>query len=285
VAMTAQAGGRFGIGRVLNNTFSVIGRNVGVWAGLAIIFSAIPMLILQFLILRPLGGAALTDPGAPVDPNLMMANPWVSALSVLIPILLSLLLTAALVRGTIEDLSGKRPSLGDCIGTAVSLLLPTLGVAALFWLAAVLIAIVGVIIMFGLAAASSSPSVSMFVIVWILVAIPIVMLALRWLVAVPALVQERVGVLGSLRRSAALTSGSRWALLGLLIIIGIIMIVIQLVLGMIVLLFGALIGFVLGLIIQSLVSTIGATAVAASYVELRQAKEGASVGDLAQIFA
>lgn len=284
MAVTSQAGGRFEIGRALNDTFSVVRRNLGVWAGLAIIFAAIPTLVLQFLILRPLGG--VTDPEtAMADPNLTMGNPWIIALSVLIPVVLGMLLTSALSRGTIEDLSGKHPSLGDCIATALSLFLPTLGISAVIALAIFVIALIGALIIFGLLAASSSPSVALIFLAWIVIAIPIAMLFLRWSVAVPALVQERAGVLGSLRRSAVLTKGSRWAILGLFVVVAIIAFVVQFVLAMAAALFGAIVGLVLMAIIQGLVSTLFSTAAAVTYVQLRQVKEGTSVGDLAEIFA
>jgi hypothetical protein len=259
MAYTAvQPAGRFEIGRVFSDTFSVIGRNIGLWIGLAIIFSAIPSIILQLLILRPLTGG-LDNPEALADPNLIVSNAWVPMLAGLISFVLALLLQSALIRGTIEDLSGKRPVMGDCISTAISVLLPVLGLAILVGLG------VGIGLM--------------------LLIVPGIILLLRWAVSVPVLVQERQGVLASMKRSAELTAGSRWALLGLFVIIAIIIIVVQLVVGFVVALFGGIIALVLGLIIQSILSTVFSTATAVSYVALREAKEGTSVQELAKIFA
>ena len=259
MASTAvQPAGRFEIGRVFSDTFSVIGRNVGLWIGLAIVFSAIPAIILQFLILRPLSGG-LANPEAMADPTLIMANPWVPALGGLVSIVLALVLQSSLIRATIEDLSGKRPAMGDCISTAISVLLPAIGLALL----------VGLGVMVG----------------FILLIVPGIILLLRWAVAVPVLVQERQGVLASMARSAELTSGNRWALLGLFVIIVIILFIAQLVIGFVVALFGGIIALVLGLVVQSILSTVFSTATAVSYVALREAKEGTSVQELARIFA
>ena len=49
-SMTVQRSEKFRIGKVFSDTFSVIGRNLGLWIGLALLFSALPTLILQFLI-------------------------------------------------------------------------------------------------------------------------------------------------------------------------------------------------------------------------------------------
>lgn len=258
MTVVPQAAGRFQIGKVLSDTFAVTGRNVGLWVGLALIFSAVPGIILQLLILQPLSGG-LTDPQAAADPALMMANPWVPALGGLISFVLALLLQSALIRATIEDLSGKRPVMGDCISTAISVLLPALGIAIL----------VGLGVMIGLT----------------LLIVPGIILFLRWCVAVPVLVQERQGVLASIGRSAALTQGNRWALFGLFLIVVIILIVAQFIVGLVVAMFGGILALILGLVVQSILSTIFSTATAVSYVSLREAKEGTSVQELAQIFA
>jgi len=46
-----------------------------------------------------------------------------------------------------------------------------------------------------------------------------------------------------------------------------------------------MLALILGLVVQSILSTIFSTATAVSYVSLREAKEGTSVQELAQIFA
>jgi uncharacterized membrane protein len=260
MATTVQAGGRFEIGRAFSNTFSVMGRNIGLWIGLAIIFSAIPGFILQLIILAPLTGGALTDSNQlATDPGMMTTYYIAVFVGGLISIVLSALLSASLIRATIEDMSGKTPSMGDAISTALAVLLPAIGLSLL----------VGIGVMIG----------------FVLLIVPGIILWLRWAVAVPALVQERQGVMASMSRSAELTRGSRWALFGLFVILVIIAIVIQAVIGMVVPALGTWIGSIVSVLVQSIVSMIISTATAVSYVELRQVKEGTSVGELAEIFA
>jgi hypothetical protein len=112
---------------------------------------------------------------------------------------------------------------------------------------------------------------------------------------VPVLIQERLGVFGSMSRSRVLTKGSRWSLFGLLLVLFLAAIAIQMAFA---LLFGftfaitgslSTVGLVVGAIGSALVSTVVSTlmsvAIAVSYVELRQVKEGTSVDELAEIFS
>jgi hypothetical protein len=260
VIATSQIGGRFEIGKVFGTTFSVIGRNIGLWVGLAVIFSGIPTLVLQFLIWNSFNGVAATDPSMlPANPSMAWNTVLFGLIGGLTTIVLAALLQSALIRATIEDLNGRQPSIGDCISTAISVLLPAIGMSLL----------AGIGIMIG----------------FVLLVVPGIVLALRWCIAVPALVQERQGVLGSMGRSAALTKGSRWALLGLFLILVVAALAIQWVFGMVALLLGSTLGVVVGALVQSILSMVFSTATAVSYVELRQVKEGTSVQDLAEIFS
>ena len=66
----------------------------------------------------------------------MFRHSWITIVAVLVSFVFALLLQSALVRATIEDLSGKQPSFGDCIRIAVRYLLPTLGIGLLVALGA-----------------------------------------------------------------------------------------------------------------------------------------------------
>ena len=258
-SMTVQRSENFRIGKVFGDTFSVIGRNLGLWIGLAVLFSALPTLILQFLILQPMLGAALTDPNmAMTDPGMVWKTATVSMASGLVFLVLSALLQSSLIRATIEDLNGKRPSMGDCIGTAVSVLLPAIGMSLL----------IGIGVGIG----------------FILLIVPGIILLLRWCVAVPVLVQERRACsahgtqrrpdegqpLGAARpvrhphrRCDHHTVGGRH----------------RRACGR------SDRGLVLSALVQGVVSMVVSTATAVSYVELRQVKEGTSVSELAEIFS
>jgi len=103
--------------------------------------------------------------------------------------------------------------------------------------------------------------------------------------AVPVLIQERRGVFGSMSRSRALTKGSRWSLFGLFLILIIIAMIIQWGMLLVLVLFGGIIAEIGAALVQTVVSMMLSIATAVSYVELRQAKEGASIDELAEIFS
>ncbi|MER8388363.1 hypothetical protein NKJ46_05680 [Mesorhizobium sp. M0166] len=257
-SVTLERPEKFQIGRVFNNSFAVIGRNAGLCLGLAAVFSGLPTLVFQLWVLTRL--AMVTPVPASIEPIFVWSYSSVAIGFGLVSYILSLLLQASLVRATIEDLNGKQPSFGDCIAKAVSFLLPTLAIALLVGLGA------------GIG--------------FMLLIVPGIMLALRWSVAVPALVQERLGVFGSMARSRDLTKGSRWALFGLFLILIIAVVTIQLALGAAIALFGGgMVGAVVDALVTSVTSMVMSIATAVSYVELRQVKEGTSVEELSQIFS
>lgn len=231
----------FDQGRVFGRTFSIIGRNIGLWLGLAVIFSALPSLALELLIERRLPGEA----------SYFAAG--------LISMALTSLLTSSLVRATVEDLSGKRPTLRDSIGVAWAVALPAIGLG--------FVTTIGMVL--GLA----------------LLVVPGVMLWVRWALAAPVLVQERLGVTASMSRSAALTAGFRWPLFGLLLILLIAAGLIQWAISTVEPLLGPWQSRLVAALTESVMATVLSTASAVAYVELREIKEGTSVAELAEIFA
>ncbi|WP_296744906.1 hypothetical protein [Mesorhizobium sp.] len=277
---------RFRIGRVFGNTFSVIGRSFGPLAGIVGLFSTLPALVYNYwnfsrLAGLPAGGVAAMERSA------MASYGIISLIAALVIFMLAFLAQAALVRATVEDLNGKRPAVGDCVQVALRSFLPALGIGVVVFLAMVLAGFVMVMI------ASLIPFIGWLIGLAILIAAAIWVLSIS--VAIPVVVQERDGVFGSISRSRALTKGSRWSIFGLFLIIGVIAVVIQ---GGFSLLFGLVVastggisatGVAVGAIGSSLVSTIFSTvvsvAIAVTYVELRQVKEGTSVEGLAEIFS
>jgi hypothetical protein len=249
--------GRFEIGRVFSNTFGVIGRNIGLCVGLAALFAGLPTLIIRMSTHSQIN--AMLEPGATPDPSAAFRNSSVTIIAGLISFVCTLLLQSALVRATIEDLNGKRPSFGDCIQIAIRFLLPTLAIGILVGLGA------GIGLM--------------------LLIVPGIILWLGWSMSVPVLIQERRGVFGSMSRSRALTKGSRWSLFGLFLILIIIAMIIQWGILLVLVLFGGIIAEIGAALVQTVVSMVLSIATAVSYVELRQAKEGASIDELAEIFS
>ncbi|MER9144390.1 hypothetical protein NKH92_17050 [Mesorhizobium sp. M0871] len=275
---------RFSVGRAFSNTFSVIGRSFVPLAAIVGLFSTLPALLYNIWSFSQI--AKIAVPGASFEQSAMAGCGAVSMIAGLVLLILAFLAQAALVRATIEDLNGKRPSIGDCIQIALRSFLPTLGIGLVIIVAMFLVAMILTVITMAIPIVGG--------VIALLSLIPIAMWLISISVAVPVAVQERPGVFASISRSRALTKGSRWRIFALFLVLGIVAIGLQVVFT---LLFQAAIasggisttGLIAAAIGSSLLSTIVSAvisvAIAVTYVELRQVKEGTSVDELAQIFS
>jgi hypothetical protein len=173
-----------------------------------------------------------------------------------------------LVRSTVLYLSGRPADMANSVTLALRLLLPIIGVSIA----------VGVLFLIGL----------------LFLVVPGIMIYCAFIVAVPALVEERRGVFGSMQRSRDLTRGSRMRIFLLLVVAWMFAIVITALINQIagVSLFDPsalasadrlLAGIAAGLG-NTLTTLIFAVLTAALYMELRTVKEGATSDDLAAIF-
>ncbi|MEO0774882.1 MAG: hypothetical protein AAFZ04_17065 [Pseudomonadota bacterium] len=152
---------------------------------------------------------------------------------------------------------------------------------------------------FGPAMAALVPVVALTIVVTILVAIGFIALVVPglWLYAVfsivvPIIVIERAGF-GAMGRSAALTKGYRWPIVGLLAVTWICMILIGMLFGVIVgfAIYGLGTSFVGVLVMVLLISVINGftyslfgIATSLIYARLREIKEGVGVDQLASVF-
>ncbi len=181
-----------------------------------------------------------------------------------IQLVVSWLITAALVYGTVQDLRGRRPGLAECVGRGVTMVLPVVGVILVSWL----------LIAAGI----------------MLLVVPGVVLYLLFWVAVPVAVVERPGIIASLKRSAELTRGNRWRILGLVLILNVIQFLLQRFLVMPVALVadfadtsGAL-STAAELLLTAFGVALWAVAAAVGYYHLRVAREGAHIEQIAAVF-
>jgi hypothetical protein len=250
----------FDFGRVVGQTFSLIGRNFVLFLLMAIIFVGIP----QFGILFAQAYSLANQGGLTTIWQISLIGWFVGAVT-------NYILQGAVTRAAIDDLSGAGVKFGAAIGDGFRYLLPLCVVAILVtlgtWLGLILLIIPGII------------------------------LALRWSVTAPIVVVERDGPTKSMGRSAELTEGHRWAIFGLVILYVVLLYVSQLLIATI---FGSigiatgspLLGLDAGSLVfmgasatsaalLTLISTVGA---AALYFELRRVKEGVSVEQLAAVF-
>ncbi|PBB96242.1 hypothetical protein [Mesorhizobium sp. WSM3862] len=120
---------KYQIGRVFNNTFSVIGRNIVLCVGLAALFSGLPQLVTQLVRLN-------SHPGNPANFAKAITNYKLgfiigTAVIVMLYLAFAVLLQSSLVRVAIEDMNGKKPTFRDSIATAIRFLLPTVAIGLL----------------------------------------------------------------------------------------------------------------------------------------------------------
>lgn len=247
------------IGSVIQRAFGTIAHNPLVVVGIAFVLGAVPSVLLNFLN-RSIMGAP-----SPI-PNL--SRIWETALlSWLIGAVVGAIVQGALTRATVAESEGHRASFGECIASALRVLLPLIGAGLIF----------GIAIGVGM----------------ILLIVPGIIVMLMWSVAGPAIVVERAGIGAAFRRSSQLTSGYRWKIFGLFLVLLVIYILVFAVLGVIGLRSASatsLQPFAVASLIWSAISAmflqlIWGTIQPSLYIELRRAKEGDNMESLEQIFA
>ncbi|QXQ07726.1 hypothetical protein KX816_06895 [Sphingosinicellaceae bacterium] len=264
---TAAGAQRFDLGRVVARATGSIGRNIGLFAILAIGLEFVPALAVRALTPTPTTFTAGAIPGFGAG----------SLIGVFVGIAFFCLMIGTMIRAVVADQRGEKPELMPSLTQGARSALPMLVMFVLMYFA-ILIA-------------------SVFFLV------PGIILALMWAVAAPVMVEENAGIIGSLGRSRALTKGSRWVIFLTLLAL---LILYLLVLGGLIAIggtyqtasgagwftgaaiatsqgFGGLaIAYMLANVVLSVVSTV---LVAAIYVELRFVREGDRPESLAEVFA
>jgi hypothetical protein len=176
----------------------------------------------------------------------------------------SCVLQAALIHGTVADLNGRRASFADCAATGLKSFLPLAAIAIL---------------------ASLGMGIGI-----ILLVVPGFILMVAWSVAIPVRVVKHKPIFEVFGRSWQLTSGYRWPIFGLLVIVAIGSMALQFALiplrgimpspagG------GSVIFLAAATAVSILVSMFGATMAGVMYYELRATKEGIGPEALAAVF-
>jgi hypothetical protein len=258
---TAPARPNIDIGRVVGNGFKTLGRNFPAFFAVSLILAGLPSFFVSYYLYSVLDAAEST-----VDIN---EFDWTLVVNYLVGLLVSLIasfvLQGILIRSAILHLSGRPVEIGASISLALRMLFPIIGLSIV------------VTILVGIG--------------FVMLIVPGVMIYIAFIVSVPALIEERRGIFGSMRRSRDLTRGSRWQIFILVVFFYIVSAVSSAVIGMI---FGVdpvsglardpMLGGVAGGLSSSLVTTVIAVLLASLYVELRTVKEGTQPNDLADIF-
>lgn len=253
---------RVSIGRIFRRAFSALGRSPVLIVGLALILGGVPSLALRYI-------AGILIAGGPLNAGSASIYRLLELLLVSMPfsMAVSSLAHAAITRATVSAIEGRTSSFGECLETALAVFLPIFAMSIVSTIA------VGL----GL----------------ILLVVPGVVLYLIWSVALPALVIERIGIFEALRRSAVLTKGAKWQILGISLIFLLSSWGLSLALKTMGLVMydpaqpsGPTPGNVISGILQgAAVFIAGGTLWPSLYLELRWWKEGESVHELAEVFA
>jgi hypothetical protein len=249
VATASISEEKIDIGRVVQRGFTSMGRHIAPFFIVALLLGGLPTFLIYFFLLKNVETGDATMFVSPVY--------W---LGTLVSMILGYLLQATLVRSSILDLSGRDPEIGPSLVHALKMILPITG----------LVILSAIVVGIG----------------FLLLIVPGVIAYLMLIVALPALVEERRGVIDSMQRSRTLTAGSRARIFLLLLLFGVAYFIIATVIGVPFAAVGtSVIAIALGqAVVAALVALMGAAMLASLYVELRTVKEGATTEGLAAIF-
>lgn len=260
----AIAGRGMTVGGVLSRAFGAIGGAPLLYFGVSFALAALPSVLIRLAV-----PASAFVPASGTGGGFARMLPAVFAVA-LAWMLLYLAAQAILFRATAAQLDGRPESFGSYVGRAARALLPLVGLGILLTLCV------------GMG--------------WVLLMVPGLMLAMMWSVAAPALVVERIGIFESFGRSRYLTSGARWRIFGIFVLVYAVYLVASAVLG---LGFGALSGLTTGgairtqpslvssglsILLQTLFVAISTAIQGTLYVELRDWKDGPVGNRLVDIF-
>jgi hypothetical protein len=118
-----------------------------------------------------------------------------------------------------------------------------------------------------------------------LLVVPGFILMTMWYVATPACIVERAGVFDSMARSSALTKGHRWPIFGVMILLGVAGGVMAVVVKAVIGLSGSAGLMIVGsLAWNALAGAFGTIFVVVAYHDLRVAKEGVDIRQIAAVF-
>lgn len=245
--VTAQEA-KINIGRVVQRGFQSLARHAISFLVLAVVLVGIPTFLTEYLTSDI---AAAGDLSAFRQPQT-----W---LVLLFTILLSSLLQGAVVHAVITDLRGSQTSIAGSLAAALKMILPMLGITILS----------SIIMGLGL----------------ILLIVPGIIAYIMLIVSVPVLMEEKLGVIGSMKRSRELTKGSRGKIFTLLVIFGVVFFVSAVPFGLLTTSTASLSSMqIINTVFGTVVGLLSAVFLASLYVELRMIKEGGSVQELAAIF-
>ncbi len=300
---------RFLVGNVISKTFAAFFTRILPFSGFALI-GFIPTMIftLGYFYLAPEMPGLDVSP-APSDPTdvfnseAFAALPWIWITVATIALLAASIATtaiwlAATSYGTFQYMRGLPVRFWECLQRGVAVVLPCIGATCVFFLGVLLIVtvIIAPTFMFALAGDLDDPNSWTAGLLWlfpafIILFIVMAILFVRLWVTVPAIAVERPGVFAAIGRSWSLSRGHGWRMFGILLVMWAASMAASVVVGIVIVVLGVfggvtgmLIGQALNILVSMIVNAIFAIAAAVAYVELRRAKEGFGIEDIAAVF-
>jgi hypothetical protein len=120
---------------------------------------------------------------------------------------------------------------------------------------------------------------------FLLLIVPGFIVMTMWFVSTPACVVERTGPWASMKRSAALTKGHRWKIFGLLLLLVLLSLIVAGLMQLVLMQVGSTILVLLGTLLWgALWTAYYSIAVVMTYHDLRVAKEGIDIEQIASVF-
>src|SRR5262245_25451031 len=243
------AEGELRVGHVFSSAWAIFTANFATFFAIGLVV-ALPNLLL--LLAVPTEVTAFGTTPAPE------AFGWPVFVVWLLATIIYLMSQVAILYVAFQYLRGQPASLGAALQKGFARFFPLLGLVILFAL--------GIWVGF------------------ILFVIPGIMLMVRWSVAVPACVVEGTGPVASLGRSAALTKGHRWKIFGIFLLIWIASIVVAALLGLIANQVGRMANLLVNFVWTACWAAYFNSVLVMVYHDLRVAKEGVDVDQIAAVF-
>lgn len=261
---------RLRVGSVLGRSFAIWGRDLFSFSLLyAFVFAP---LIVYGILAFPLPPARAESPTPEVWANRFF---WYSLVLTFGSCLLWFVAPLAVIQGVLERLREHRVSITGCLRVYFTRLFPAFGTAILVGILTFLGAVLGAMVARAMGEVLGG----------IPALIPPILVACVFWVVVPVAAAERRGLLGSLGRSAELTRGSR-ARIFLVVLVSVIFQLAPLVVARFAMPRGGspFLGWT-ALLLMVVLGSYGAVATSVAYHDLRIAKDGVGVEELARVFA
>jgi hypothetical protein len=249
--------GYFSVGDVLGRAWTLFSANFLFLVGITLLSYAVIVGVVVVVVLLAVGGgvgAAAAGSRGAVQAIIVV----VAILAAVIALAVVMASQAAMLFGAFQFLRGAPVRFGESLRKSFGRIVPLFVLGLLSGLAL----IVG----------------------FVLLIVPFCFLIAMWFVSVPACVIERLGPIESMSRSAALTKGYRWQMLGIFAILffgrAFVTQLVQLGLAPV----NEVLATVAGVIVSSVIALYGYCAVIMTYHDLRVAKEGVDSTQIASVF-